>query len=231
MNPATTSRLSAEFLGTLFLVFFGAAAGTHAVGGLVGVALAHAFALALAVWIFGSVSGAHVNPAVTLSLAIKSRLTWMEAGLYIVAQLLGAVVAALLLWAVFGGDGIDAGLGATHVTEGASVGGALVAEIIGTFLLVTAVYMFAVKERIPGGFAGLGIGLALGAAILAVGPISGASLNPARTFGPELILAFGGNSDWSNIWIYLVGPIVGGALAVFAHDALFPEAQPSISRR
>jgi glycerol uptake facilitator protein len=219
--PASSSRLGAEFIGTLFLVFFGAGAGTHAVGGLTGVALAHAFALAIAVWVFGPLSGAHVNPAVTIALALRNRLSWAEAGLYIVAQLLGGVVAALLLWAVFGGGGVDSGLGATHVGDGVTVVGALLAEIIGTFLLVSAVYIAAVQERVPAGFAALVIGLALGAAILAVGPASGASLNPARTFGPELVLALGGGpSDWANIWIYLVGPVLGGAAAVFVQDFL-----------
>jgi glycerol uptake facilitator protein len=101
------------------------------------------------------------------------------------------------------------------------VGNALIAEIIGTFLLVSAVYLLAVGERVPAAFAALGIGLALGAAILAVGPVSGASLNPARTLGPELALSLaGGDPAWSNAWIYLLGPVLGGLLAVFVHDGL-----------
>ena len=99
MRPESVPRLAAELLGTLFLVFFGAGAATHGLGGVIGVALAHAFALALAVWIFGSVSGAHVNPAVTVALALKGRLAWIDAAFYIVAQLVGAFVAALLIWA------------------------------------------------------------------------------------------------------------------------------------
>jgi glycerol uptake facilitator protein len=231
MRPDTVPRLAAEFLGTLFLVYFGAGAATHAAGGLVGVALAHAFALALAVWIFGSVSGAHVNPAVSIALALKGRLVWMDAALYIAAQLVGAVVAALLLWATFGDGGAEAGLGATHVGSGFPVVGALIAEIIGTFLLVSAVYNLAVRERVPVGFAGLGIGLALAAVILAVGPVSGASLNPARTFGPELVLSIAGDPDWSKFWIYLVGPIVGAVLAVYAHDFFTPTTKPPATVR
>jgi glycerol uptake facilitator protein len=215
----------------MFLVYFGAGAGTFAAGGLVGVALAHAFALALAVWIFGSVSGAHVNPAVSVALALKGRLSWLDTGLYVAAQLVGAVVAALLLWATFGDSGAQAGLGATHVGEGFSVIGALIAEIIGTFLLVSAVYTLAVRERVPVGFAGLGIGIALGAAILAVGPVSGASLNPARTFGPELVLSFAGDPDWANIWIYLIGPVVGAVAAVFVHDYFSPTTKPPATTR
>jgi glycerol uptake facilitator protein len=231
MRPDTVPRLAAEFLGTLFLVYFGAGAATSAAGGLVGVALAHAFALALAVWIFGSVSGAHVNPAVSVALALKGRLSWLDTGLYVAAQLVGAVVAALLLWATFGNAGADAGLGATHVGEGFSVIGALIAEIIGTFLLVSAVYNLAVRERVPVGFAGLGIGIALGAAILAIGPVSGASLNPARTFGPELVLSFAGDPDWANFWIYLLGPVVGAVLAVYASEFFSPTTKPPATTR
>jgi glycerol uptake facilitator protein len=231
MRPDIAPRLAAEFLGTLFLVYFGAGAASHAAASLVGVALAHAFALALAVWIFGSVSGAHVNPAVSVALALKGRLAWVDAGLYIVTQLVGAFVAALLLWATFGGSGVDAGLGATHVGAGYSVIGALVAEIIGTFLLVSAVYNLAVRERVPVGFAGLGIGVALGAVILAVGVVSGASLNPARTFGPELVLSLAGDPDWSNFWIYLLGPVVGAVAAVFAYDYLTPTTKPPATVR
>jgi glycerol uptake facilitator protein len=219
MRPGTTARLVAEMIGTFFLVFFGAAAGTFARGDLVQVALAHAFALAVAVWAFGAVSGAHLNPAVTIALAARGRLPWPIVPLYLAAQLLGGLVAALAVWAVAGQVGIDAGLGATHVGGDFSAVGGLLAEIIGTFLLVSAVYLLAVGERVPFGFAGLGIGIALGAAILAVGAVSGASLNPARTLGPEIALTLGGGAtDWPMIWVYLLGPVLGGLLAVFAHD-------------
>jgi glycerol uptake facilitator protein len=230
MRTDTVPRLGAELLGTFFLVFFGAGAAVNG-SGTVGVALAHAFALALAVWIFGSVSGAHVNPAVSIALAVRNRIAWVDAGLYLVAQLVGAVVAALLLWAVYGSAGPDSGLGATHVGPGMSVVGALVAEIIGTFLLVSAVYVLAVRERVPVGFAGLGIGVALGAAILAFASVSGASLNPARTFGPDLVLTFAGHGDWKNFWIYVVGPIVGAVLAVLTHDFFAPTTKPPATTR
>ncbi|HEU5108743.1 MAG TPA: aquaporin [Micromonosporaceae bacterium] len=225
MRPGIPVRLAAELVGTFFLVFFGAAAGAVASaavdGDAVQVALAHAFTLAVVVWAFGAVSGAHVNPAVTVALAARRLLSWADAGLYIVAQLVGGVLAGLLVWATTGETGVGAGLGTTHVSPGFTVGGALIAEIIGTFLLVSAVYLLAVSERVPAAFAALGIGLALGAAILALGPVSGASLNPARTLGPELALSLaGGDAAWSNAWLYLVGPLVGGLLAVFVHGGL-----------
>ncbi|MBO0867986.1 MAG: aquaporin [Micromonosporaceae bacterium] len=212
-------RLVAEVVGTFFLVFFGAAAGTLAGGDVVRVALAHAFALAIAVWAFGAVSGAHVNPAVTIALAARKRISWPNAGAYIGAQLTGGFIAGLLVWAVTGGVGVRAGLGTTHVAPGFSTVGALIGEMAGTFLLVSAVYLLCVRERVPFGFAGLGVGIAVGGSILAVGTVSGASLNPARTIGPELALTIaGGGSHWSTIWVYLVGPVLGGLLAVFLYD-------------
>jgi glycerol uptake facilitator protein len=230
MRSGLTSRLAAELIGAFILVFFGAAAGSFAGGDLVRVALAHAFALALAVWIFGPISGAHVNPAVTIALTVRGRLPWVDAGLYIIAQLVGGFLAALVVWAAGGRTAIDNGLGATHVGRGFSTVGALVAEIVGTFLLVSAVYVLAVGERVPFGTAGLGIGVALGASILAVGSISGASLNPARTLGPELVLGLGGGAtQWSTIWVYLLGPAVGGLLAVFVHD--FAVQRPAVVQR
>ena len=228
MRPAPAPRLAAEVVGTMLLVFFGAGAASHAESSLIGVALAYAFALTLAVWVLGAVSGAHVNPAVTIALALRRRISWPDVPLYIVAQLVGGIAAALLLWAVYGRHGIDAGLGATHVHRDVTVLGALVAEIVGAFLLVSAVYVLTVRERVPAGVAALGIGVALGAATLAVGPASGASLNFARTFGPELVVAIGGGpAEWSNIWIYAVGPVIGGALAVFAHDFLVKQPTDS----
>jgi glycerol uptake facilitator protein len=212
-------RLVAEVVGTFFLVFFGAAAGTLAGGDVVRVALAHGFALTIAVLALGAVSGAHVNPAVTIALAARKRISWPDAGAYIAAQLVGAFIGGLVVWAVTGGVGVRAGLGATHVSPGFSTAGALIAEIAGTFLLVSAVYLLCVRERVPFGVAGVGVGIALGAGILAVGTVTGASFNPARTIGPELALTIaGGGSHWSTIWLYLLGPVLGGLLAVLLYD-------------
>jgi glycerol uptake facilitator protein len=228
MPASTTQRLAAELLGTMFLVFFGAAAVTAAAGGLTGVALAHGLALAVAIWAFGTVSGAFVNPAVTIAIALRGRLSWADAAMYLVAQAVGGFLAALLVWAVYGNAGIGRGLGTTHLAAGVTVAGGLVAEAVGTVLLMTAVYVLAVRERAPVGFAGLGIGFALVAGILAVGPLTGASFNPARTLGPELVLTIGGgNADWSHVWVYLVGPLAGAALAAYTYDYLIQKRTPA----
>ena len=159
------------------------------------------------VYAFGPVSGAHINPAVTISLAVTRRFPWAEVGPYILAQLVGAFVGALLIVAAFGTGAVDLGLGATALGPGVSYWQGIVAEVLGTFLLMFAVMALAVDSRAPLGWAGLMIGLAVAAAILLVGPVTGGALNPARTFGPYLALAvFGGTVSWSQYPVYVIGP-------------------------
>ena len=229
--PDLPRRLVAEAIGAAILVFFGASAivAAAAAGGdapgyapLIGVALAHALALATAIHAFGATSGAHINPAVTIALAAVRRFPASEIAPYAVAQLAGGTVGALVVIAVFGSDAVDLGAaGATVVADGVSFLQAVLAEIVGTFLLVTAIMALAVDRRAAPGWAPLGIGLALAAGILAVGPLTGASFNPARTFGPLLSNElFGGDAQWSDLPVYLIGPILGALLAVFGYDAV-----------
>src|SRR5258706_4643772 len=212
MSPNLVRRLSAEALGTLLLVYFGAAATLAATGGTLGTALAYATALALALWIFGAVSGAHVNPTVTIALAVRGRFAWRDVPGYVLAQILGGVLAGLLAWATFGDAGITRGLGgATGLEAGRSVWVGLVVEALAAFLLVLAYYALLVEERTSREVAGLGVGLAYGTVILAFAPITGGSANFARTFGTELSLALGGGTTaWGDLWIYAVAPLVGG---------------------
>jgi glycerol uptake facilitator protein len=221
-------RLIAESLGTALLVLFGAGSvvaalrtgdGTLDYPGLGMVAFSFAFVIAVAIFAFGTTSGAHINPAVTIALTARGRFPAAEAGPYILAQVVGAVVGALLILAAFGDPAVDAGLGTTTLGPGISVARGIVAEAIGTFLLITAVFALAVDKRGPPGWAGLGIGLSVAAAILVVGPLTGASLNPARTFGPLFVLTlWDGSTNWGDLWAYIVGPIVGGVLAAYAYD-------------
>lgn len=228
MDADATRRLAAEAIGTAFLVLFGAGsvvaalsanAGALAYPGLGFVALAFALAIAIAIYAFGTTSGAHLNPAVTVSLASVGRFPWADVPAYVGAQLVGAVTAGLLIWAAYGGDAIDLGVGQTSIADGTSYVQAIVAEALGTFLLVTAVMGLAVDRRAPGGWAGLMIGLAVAAAILLIGPITGGSLNPARTFGPLLIATVGGGDTfWGDLPAYILGPVIGGAAAAVAYD-------------
>ncbi len=224
----------AEMVGTALLVVFGAGALVAALevgggkldyAGLGIVAFSFALVVAAVVYMFGTTSGAHINPAVTVALAVVRRFPWPEVGPYIVAQLVGAVVGGILVNAIFGSHAVDLNAsGGTIVGAGYTHGQALTAEALGTFLLLATIMALAVDSRAPAGFAGLMIGLAVACEIMVIGPISGGSVNPARTFGPYVATSvFGGSPPWGQIWIYVGGPLVGGAVAALAFDAI---AQP-----
>ena len=214
-GPNPVQKYVAEFIGTFFLVFIGVMAimgdakfGTNI--GLIGVALAHGLALAGAIAAVGGVSGAHVNPAVTISLAATGKVAWNDVPGYIVSQLVGALVAVLLARTLLG-DVAD--LGACLPGAGISEGTALMTEIVLTFLLVFVISSVATDPGSAGkAIAPLAIGLTVTFDILAGGPISGAAMNPARWFGPAVI-----GSDYTAAWVYLAGPLVGGGLGAFAY--------------
>jgi glycerol uptake facilitator protein len=237
-------RSLAELLGTFLLVYFGAGSaaitlmiakgssppnpfniGIGTLGGLgdwFAIGMAFAIAITASIYALGRISGAHLNPAVTIALWATKRFPTGDVGPYIVAQLIGASLASFLFAASAGMDAVTiGGLGATAPFPGVSFGQAILAEAIGTFLLMLTIMGVAVDERAPPGFAGLIIGLTVGGIITTTGNIAGASLNPARTFGPYLgdyILA--GNSLWNFFPIYIVGPIAGALIAAFAYDYL-----------
>ena len=230
MEVSLARRIVAEVVGTGVLVLFGAGSVVAALtvgggrldyAGLGMVAVAFAFAIAVAIYAFGTTSGAHINPAVTVSLAATGRFPWGDVPAYVLAQLLGATVGAALIVAAFGGGAIDFGTGGTTLGEDVTYLQGIVAEAIGTFLLMTAVMALAVDSRAPAGWAGFMIGLAVAAAILVIGPLTGSSLNPARTFGPLLVTTIGGgDTEWGDLPVYIVGPLAGGALAAFAYDMI-----------
>jgi glycerol uptake facilitator protein len=235
MDTSLVRRLLAEVAGTTILCLFGigAAVSVAAAGaggpGLLIVALAHGLALAVAIYAFGSVSGGHFNPTVTVALAARGRFPWREVPAYVVAQLAGGVLGAALVYATYGATATGAGLGAT--TFGADVGyvQAVVAEAIGAFILVTAVFALAVAPNAPKGMAGMGIGLALATQIMVFGPLTGASVNLARTLGPDAVLSVAGESAaWSQLLAYVVGPLVGGLVAAFLCDYIATTRRPAV---
>ncbi len=239
MTAELGRRLLAEFVGTALLVTFGAGALVAALevgqgeldyAGLGIVAISFALVVTAAVYMFGTTSGAHINPAVTFSLAVVRRFPWVEVIPYIVVQLAGAFVGAVLINAIFGSHASHLNVsGGTIVGAGFTKAQAVAAEALGTFLLLATIMALAVDRRAPAGFAGLVIGLAVACEIMVIGPISGGSVNPARTFGPYLATSvFGGSTPWSEFWIYWVGPLVGGALAALAYDLI---AQPERASR
>ena len=212
--PRLTTILIAEAIGTFLFFFVGMGAvvmGSHTGdggGGLVGVALAHGLALAVLVFAFGAVSGGHFNPAVTLGVWITGRIEATRAGVYVVAQLLGALAAGLALRLVFPASSWEpVPLGTPAIGDGISVVSAIVIEAVLTVLLLMAVFGTAIDRRAPK-IGGLAIGLAVAADILMGGPLTGAAMNPARWFGPAV--ASGTFTDWYVWWI---GPLLGAAIA------------------
>ncbi|KAM7491202.1 hypothetical protein LguiA_034123 [Lonicera macranthoides] len=214
----------AEFIATLLFVFagVGSAIAYNKVtsdaaldpAGLVAVALAHAFALFVGVSMAANISGGHLNPAVTFGLAIGGNITILTGIFYWVAQLLGSIVACFLLKYVTAGQAVP-----THaVASGMNAFEGVVMEIVITFALVYTVYATAAdpKKGSLGTIAPIAIGFIVGANILAAGPFSGGSMNPARSFGPAVA-----SGDFSENWIYWVGPLIGGGLAGLVYGDIF----------
>jgi len=212
----------AEFLGTFYLCFPGIAAilatkGMEPGAALVVIALAHGLGLSIAVSNFGAISGAHVNPAVTCGFVVTGRTTPAQAVVYIISQLLGATTAAGFARVIFPADVVAAQhLGLPLPAPWASTGTVLLTEFILTYLLMTSVFGSAVDERGRNvKIGGFGIGLTVAFDILAGGAVTGASMNPARSFGPALELM-----QWQWHWAYWVAPIAGACTAALVYEHL-----------
>jgi MIP family channel proteins len=208
-----SKKLAAEFIGTFVLIFIGAGSIMTGKSDLLGVALAHGLAIAIMIAAVGAFSGGHFNPAVTFGFAITKRISVSDAIQYIAAQLVGAAVAAGVLKYFYGA--MAGSIGGAAVAQGITPTKAMVAEALGTFLLMFVIFGVAVDKR--GQFAaGFPIGLTISMIILAIGPATGAALNPARWFGPALLA-----STWSNAWVWIIGPMLGAALAALSYSAIF----------
>jgi aquaporin Z len=211
------TRYGAEFLGTAFLVFLGVGSAVAGLlsGGVVVVALAFGFALLALSYAIGPVSGAHVNPAVTLGALIAGRIDIEDAIGYWIAQFLGAIAGAFVLFGLTRwGDVRDqtGALGANGYGRNISLGGTMTIEILMTFVLVLVVLIVTARTE-NAGFAGLAIGITLGVCHLLAVPLDGTSVNPARSFGPAI---FEGGTALSQLWVFLVFPLIGGVLAALA---------------
>ncbi len=206
--------LTAEFIGPFGLVFIGA--GSIVVNearsgalGLLGVALAHAIVLSVMVTALMRISGAHFNPAVTFGLWLANKIEAKDAGLYVLTQLVAAVVAALLVKTLLPSvAGEITGYGVPRIASDVDLIQAILLEAILTFFWVSAVFGTAVSPEAPSGIGGFGIGLVLLFDILVGGPLTGAAVNPARAFGPAAIA-----NDWVGQGAYWIGPLLGGAVA------------------
>jgi aquaporin TIP len=207
----------AEFIGAVALSFVGV--GAFAVGaGLVGVALAHGLVIAVMASAVGHISGGHFNPAVTFGFLVTGRMALPLAVVYWVAQFAGAVLAAVLLTGLLPNSLTDpVNLGAPAIAGGIGAVAGLVLEAILTFFLVWVIFATAADER--GTFksiAGLAIGFTITLDILFAGPLTGAAMNPARAFGPQLV---GGH--WANWWVWYIGPLLGAAAAAILYEYLY----------
>lgn len=224
-------RSLAEALGTFALVFIGAGSVlssyfTDARYGMLGIAIAHGVVLAVMVTSTMAISGGHLNPAVTLGLLVTRRGTPISAAAYIAAQLVGAVLAALLLKLLYPvGVTRAVSLGTPTIASSITLAQAIGIEIILTFFLVSAVFGTCVHPDAPkvGGF---GIGLVLIFDIIVGGPLTGAAMNPARAFGPALV-----SGQWVGQIVYWIGPLIGGLLAGLVWEYLLLPRGPQRRRK
>lgn len=217
----------AEAVGTFMLVFIGAGsicadyylkqAGEPGIG-LLGIAIAFGLVVAAAVYSIGYISGGHINPAATVAFWVTKRMEANTAIFYIGSQLVGASVAGFLLKVLFPDALAAVHLGVTKFGTGVNVYQALTMEFVITFLLVFTIFTTVVDTRAPKGFGGLAVGLAILFGVMIGGPITGGSLNPARTFGPAIASGF-----FENHVIYWIGPILGGIAAGLLYDRTFAE--------
>jgi MIP family channel proteins len=186
---------------------------------LAGLGMLHALVLGVLVYALGASSGAHFNPAVTIGMLAIRQIRPRDAGAYIVFQLVGGVLAGLLVLLLFHHTGASVNYGATAIDAKVIPNGSpwlgLISEAMGTFMLMWAIMAVAVNPNGEKHFAGLVIGGALGLAVMVFGPATGAGLNPARWLGPALA-----SGTWAVAWIYIVGPIAGALLAALGYRAL-----------
>lgn len=230
MTGSLSRRCAAELVGTALLIVFGpgsvVAALTvgksldYAALGVVG--LSFGLVVAIVIYAFGTTSGAHINPAVTVSLAVTGRFAWREVAPYVGAQLLGCVLGAVLIVGAFGQVAVDRGnVGGVAFAPGVDYPQAILVEAVATFLLMLAIMGTAVDRRAPAGWAGLVIGLSVTCLVVVFGPLTGAAVNPARALGPNAAASlFGGDVVWQQYPAYVVGSLLGGIGAALSYDLI-----------
>jgi aquaporin NIP len=208
-------RLAAEVVGAALLVFFGpgsAVISAYQDGAITleGVAAANGVVIMVLIYSLGHISGAHFNPAVTIAFALFRHFQPRDVVPYVAAQCAGAILGAALLWALFG-DAIDSGITSPSGTDAQSFG----MEVVLTFALMFVITAVATDARAVGQAAAIAIGATVFIDVLIGGPISGGSMNPARSLGPAVV-----GGDLSAYWVYLLAPIIGAALGAFAYNVV-----------
>ncbi|WP_443939002.1 aquaporin Z [Pedobacter sp. MW01-1-1] len=225
MENSKFSKFSAEFLGTMVLVLMGCGSAVMAASngtlngvGLLGISFAFGLSVIAMAYAIGHISGCHINPAISIAMVVAGRMKASEAAYYIVAQVLGAIFGAFILWQIaqgnpdytisangLGQNGYDA-FSPRHY----SLQAGLIAEIVFTFIFLLVIFGSTSTKNIHGGFAGMAIGLSLVLIHIVGIPVTGVSVNPARSIGPAL---FVGGEAISQLWLFIVAPIVGAVLS------------------
>jgi aquaporin Z len=227
MRDGEARKYSAELIGTFVLVLVGCGSAVIAGRyiGFTGIAFAFGLAVLAMVYAIGSISGCHINPAVTIGMLLAGKISKRDAAFYIVCQCIGAILAAAVLWGIASGlDGYSLtqnGLGQNGYGDHSPAGYALVAcffaEVVLTALFVLVIFG-ATSKNAPAGFAGLAIGLSLVLIHLVGIPITGTSVNPARSLGPALLVR---GAALSQVWMFIVAPIIGAFLAAILWKSVF----------
>ena len=214
-----TKKYVAEVIGTFTLVFLGCGSaiflGAGAEGGHLAVAFAFGLSIVAMAYVIGGVSGCHINPAVSLSMLLDKRLSVKDFVGYVISQVIGAIAAAALLFALveaFGMTDLTGGLGTNGVGD-LGIGGAFIVEIVLTFIFVLAILGVTAQEK-TANVAGLVIGLTLVLVHIVGIPLTGTSVNPARSLGPAI---FAGGEALTHVWVFILAPLVGAVLAVIAY--------------
>ncbi|MBR4233929.1 MAG: MIP family channel protein [Bacteroidales bacterium] len=216
----------AECLGTFVLTFLGCAAamflGCNTPAGVVGVAIAFGLTVVAMAYTIGGVSGCHINPAITLAVALSGRMSWKDACGYWIGQIIGGIIAGaclLLLTKVVAAPDLTGALGSNGVANAGGVGGAFLVEVIATFIFVLVVLGTTDGKIGAGNFAGLAIGLTLILVHLVCINLTGTSVNPARSIGPAI---FACGESLRNVWVFICAPLVGGALSALCWKYFAP---------
>ena len=226
----TWRSAAAEFIATFLFIFIGAGAvvslgifsseGGGALGGnLVAIAMAHGLAIAILVSATANLSGGHINPAVSVAAALTRKISPTRGGLYVIAQVVGAILGALLLKAVIP-DSLEGGLGSHAIMPDMGAMGGLIVEVVLTFVLVFVIFATAVDPKGPKHLAPFAIGGAVLVIHLVAVPLTGASVNPARTIGPALAAG-----QWADHWVYWAGPLLGGGIAGVLYQLVFMQEE------
>ena len=214
-------RYVSELIGTMVLVLFGC--GSAAVAGTVlgnlGIAMAFGLSIVAMAYVIGDISGCHINPAITLGVWMSGRMSGKDAGMYMVFQVIGAIIGSAILFALTSTGANDAGCTATgaNTFDAGEMWQALIAEVVFTFVFVLVVLGATDEKKGAGNFAGLAIGLTLVLVHIVCIPITGTSVNPARSVGPAL---FAGGQALQQLWLFIVAPFLGAALSAVVWKCL-----------